>query len=579
MKSNLMISYGQYSDKGLKAQNQDSHALFIPKLAQRKLKGIAVAIADGISTSSVSQIASQTAVTRFIDDYYCTSDTWTTQTSGTRVIESINGALHALTRESEYRYNKDKGFVCTFSGIILKHKHAHLFHVGDARVYRLRDGSLDLLTKDHRSWTSSKESYLSRALGVNPNIEIDYQPIELAEGDCFILCTDGLYEFCSHAEIIHIIQHHHNDLHVAANQLAAKALEQGSDDNTTVQIIRIDQLSNEQHVSFDHDFTDLTLPPLMSCGDTIDGFLIQRQIHATSRSHVYLATDETDKQTVVIKIPSIDLRQDPTYLERFQIEEWVARRINNTHVLKAPPQRRKRNYLYSVTEYIEGTTLHQWLLDHPAPSLDTVRGIIEQIAEGLQAMHRLEILHQDLRLNNVMIDLNGTVKIIDFGGVKVAGIAEANEVSQASEMQGTALFMAPEYFVGEQISDRSDQFSLAVIAYHMLCGRFPYATNVAKARTVAAQKRLKYQSVLDDEREIPGWIDLTLRKALHPNPFKRYDVLSEFVHDLRYPNSTYLTQNRPPLIERSPVAFWRGLSTLLGVIILYLVYYIQTLTN
>jgi len=189
-----------------------------------------------------------------------------------------------------------------------------------------------------------------------------------------------------------------------------------------------------------------------------------------------------------------------------------------------------------VTEYIEGITLKQWLVDNPNPDMETVRGIIEQVAKGLQAMHRMEILHQDLKPDNVMIDTSGTVKIIDFGGVRIAGIVEAENTLEQDEMQGTALYMAPEYFVGEIISRRSDQFSLAVLTYHMLSGRFPYDTQVAKSRTVSAQKRLKYHSVLDDEREIPRWIDYTLRKALNPNPYKRYEELSEFLYDLRYPN-------------------------------------------
>ncbi len=161
--------------------------------------------------------------------------------------------------------------------------------------------------------------------------------------------------------------------------------------------------------------------------------------------------------------------------------------------------------------------------------------MIEQIANGLTAFHRLEMLHQDLRPQNVMIDASGTVKIIDFGATRVAGISEIDSPLARSELLGTMQYTAPEYFLGESGTPRSDLFSLGVIAYQMLSGRLPYDAEVPKARTRAAQRQLKYRSVLDDEREIPAWIDEVLRKATHPDPTKRYEELSEFVYELAPP--------------------------------------------
>ena len=137
-----------------------------------------------------------------------------------------------------------------------------------------------------------------------------------------------------------------------------------------------------------------------------DGFKIVREIRISSRSHVYLALDDDGRSAtpVVIKTPSVDLRNDPAYLERFLLEDWIARRIDSPHVVRACEPTRKRNYLYTVTEFIDGQTLTQWMIDNPKPKLATVRGIVEQIAKGLQAFHRLEMLHQDLRPENVMID-------------------------------------------------------------------------------------------------------------------------------------------------------------------------------
>ena len=252
------------------------------------------------------------------------------------------------------------------------------------------------------------------------------------------------------------------------------------------------------------------------------------------------------------------------------MEEWIARRINSAHVLKPCTLNRKRSYVYIVTEYIEGQTLTQWMIDNPKPDVETVRGIIEQIARGLFAFHRMEMLHQDLRPENIMIDNTGTVKIIDFGSTRVAGIVEINSPNQQQNILGTAQYTAPEYFLGEVGTPRSDMFSLGVITYQMLSGRLPYGAKVARTRTKAAQGKLNYRSVLDDERDIPIWFDEALKKSLQPNPYKRYEEISEFVFDLRHPNREFLNKTRPPLIERNPALFWKSISLILSVIIVVL---------
>ncbi len=253
------------------------------------------------------------------------------------------------------------------------------------------------------------------------------------------------------------------------------------------------------------------------------------------------------------------------------MEEWIARRIQSPHVARAFEPARKRNYLYAVTEYIDGQTLTQWMIDNPRPSLEAVRGIVEQIARGLQVFHRLEMLHQDLRPENVMIDRTGTVKIVDFGSTRVAGLVELSAPGHVELPLGTAQYTAPEYFIGESGTPRSDLFSLGVMAYQMLSGRLPYGTEVPKARTRAAQEKLNYRSVLDAKREIPAWIDDVLRKAVHPDPNKRYEELSELVHELRHPPAAYVSRTRPALMERNPVVFWKTVSLILLIIVILLV--------
>lgn len=579
LQTSLEISLGQFSDKGRKAVNQDFHGAIEADEPQLSLKGNAVALADGISTSDVSQIASETVIKTFLHDYFCTSDAWSVKTSGTKVLASINGWLHAQNQQREYRLNPEKGYICTFSGIVFKGTTAHIFHIGDSRIYRIRANALEQLTKDHRSWQSGQQSYLSRALGITAELEIDYQAVELLTGDMFLLCTDGIFEHCDTESILEHLAFHDKSLNQAAYTIGQQALANGSDDNLTVQIVKIEQLPDLSASIVQAQLDKLALPPLLKPRDEFDGYVIARELHANSRSHVYLAKDIETGEQCVLKIPSIDLRENTGYLERFLLEEWVARRITSAHVMKAKMQQRSRQYLYTVAEFIDGISLSQWLIDHPTPDLETIRNIIEQVAKGLMAMHRLEILHQDLRPENIMIDGAGTVKIIDFGGVRITGLVETKSGEQHMDIQGTALFSAPEYFVGDPVSTRSDQFSLAMIAYYMISGRFAYGTQVAKLNTRAAQRKLQYQTVLDDKRAIPAWVDFALRKALQPTPEKRYEEISEFLHDLRNPNPDFMRQARAPLIERNPLKFWKGLSFILASSVFGLLIYIEQLTR
>ena len=406
MPRELKISVGQFSDKGLKETNQDFHGVLIPDEPLLSLKGISIVLADGISTSKVSRVAAESAVKGFLTDYYCTSESWSVRTSAQRVLEATNSWLHSQTR-SQYAYDKDRGYVCTLSAIVIKSTTAHLFHIGDSRIYRLSGNTLEQLTNDHRVVISSEQSYLGRALGVNPQVEIDYQMLRLEPGDVFVLATDGIYEHLSARRIAKAVNEGGADLDAAAKGIVDQAFDAGSKDNLTVQIVRVDEVPDGAAAEVFAQPHELPLPPLLEARAVFDGYRIVRELHGSSRSHIYLAVDIETDAVVTIKIPSIDLRDDPAYLKRFMMEEWVARRIDSPHVLKPCLLQRKRNFLYVTTEYIDGQTLTQWMIDNPKPNLETVRGIVEQIAKGLRAFHRKEMLHQDIRPDNIMIDRHG----------------------------------------------------------------------------------------------------------------------------------------------------------------------------
>ncbi len=564
MSNNLSITLGHCSDKGVKPVNQDFHGALIPEGRALVSKGISLVLADGISSSSVSQEAAETAVKSFLTDYYCTSDAWRVKSAASRVISATNSWLFAQTKSSQHAHDLDRGYVCTLSAMVLKARKAHLFHVGDARIYRVSGEGLEQLTKDHRVVLSSVESYLGRALGMAEHVEIDYHSASLSVGDIFVMATDGVYEFAPDRFIATACQG--DDLNDAARKIVDEALARGSSDNCTVQILRINALPAVDAAGVLDEAESLEPAPILEPPCRFDGYDILRTLHSNSRSHIYLAKDPNTGKRFALKVPSVDLRDQRSYLRRLFLEEWIARRVASAHVLKAG-QQRTRSHLYTITEYVEGQTLRQWMRDNPQPELDEVRDIVEQIVKGLRAFHRREMLHQDLRPENVMIDRDGTVKIIDFGSASVAGVAETGVLQSDNHILGTAQYSAPEYFVGEAPTPRSDMFSLGVIAYEMLTGELPYGAKVSRAMTARAQSRLHYRSANTRKDHIPSWVDSALARATKIDPRQRYETMSEFLADLRRPNRAFVNSVKMPLIQRNPLLFWQVLSVTLGMLL------------
>ena len=565
MTSKLTISAGQCNEAGIKAKNDDACGIFAPEEPLLTNKGIAALIADGVSSSEGGREASEACVKGFLNDYFSTPDSWTVKTSGQRVLGALNRWLHG---KGQHVFGHAHGMITTLSAIVIKSATAHLFHIGDTRIYRFQNDELECLTRDHQMWSSGEKSFLSRAMGADTSVEIDYRSIPVETGDLFLLTTDGVHEFINNAEIKKLLNDNANNHDRAAKEIVSRALENGSHDNVTCQIIKIEQLPFQNEEEFYSQLTELPFPPPLEEGMIIDGYKILHEIHASSRTQVYVALDTENDEKVIIKTPSVNYEDDAEYIDRFLNEEWAGRRINRTNVLKVLEPHRRRRFLYYVTEYIEGRSLRQWINDNPEPSLSDVRNIIEQIAMGLRAFHRLEMIHQDLKPENIMIDTHGTVKIIDFGSAKIAGIQEINKPIAQDQLLGTLDFAAPEYFIGESPTNRSDIYSLGVIAYQMLTGKLPYGDPLSQ-RTI---NRVRYIPVKTYNSEVPDWVDGAIRKAAGLNPQRRYSLLSEFIHDLNHPNAALVSSESEPLLKRNPLAFWQGFSLLLAALNIYLIY-------
>ncbi len=558
MSNTLSVTVGQYSQTGRKAKNQDSYGVLAPPEPMLSTKGIVAVIADGVSSSEAGDKASKYSVEGFLNDYYSTPESWTVKTAGQKILTALNRWLYG---QGYYIYGTNKGLVTTLSILVIKSTTAYVFHVGDTRIYRLHDNELECMTQDHRLQVSEDKEYLARAMGIELHIEIDYRSFSVNEGDYFIFTTDGVHEYLNEKDIIEYIHDNSSDLNKACQLITDEAYANESPDNLTCQIVQIEKLPSPDVNAFYQKLTALPFPPPLSSGMHLDGYYILRELYASSHIQLYLALDEETQKKVILKTPSLNFEDDPAYIDLFLHEEWIGKRLTHPHVMKVYEPKQHRQFLYFVAEYIQGQTLRQWMSDNPQAPQSEMRAIIEQVASGLRAFHRMEMIHQDIKPENVMIDKHGTIKIIDFGSTKIAGLEEITTPIERINLLGTRNYTAPEYLLGYTGSIRSDLFSLGVIAYEILTGHLPYGEMGKKAQ------KLNYISACHYNPTLPVWVDCALKKAVHPNPTRRYESISEFLYDLSHPTPI-------PLRERNPVAFWRRTSIVSFIINALLLFFL-----
>lgn len=575
----LQLEYDCSCSAAGKETNEDAAGLHVPDSDYlQNYKGAAFVVADGVSNAEAGQQASQTALESFLTDYFKTPDTWSVKQSAEQVLATINLRLF---RHSHAYTSENKGHLCTFSAVVIKSHTAHIFHVGDSRVYHWRNQQLEQRTTDHTAYLSKGRTFLARALGMDGNLTLDYQSLQLEAGDKLLLCSDGLHDFVDPAEINQRLSEA-GSCKAAVAELKQLALANGCDDNISIILVQVNQLPNQDIDDFHHRLTKLPFPPAFTPGMKVDGLEVIKELFASSRSQMYLVQDEKTGQLAAMKTPSPNYEDDSSYIERFIREEWIGSRIDSPYVVRVIRQSRPRSFLYYLMEFVEGQNMEDWLSaqwqQHNQPIKPArALSLLSQVAKGIQAFHDNEAIHQDLKPGNIIIQKDPETGeeravIVDFGSVFVAGVAEIFIPIDHDSVLGTALYSDPLYLTGKNSAIQGDLYSLATIAYELFTGALPYGDKIEDCKVPSDYDKLRYISATRVNPAIPVWLDRALKKGTDFDLQQRYTTVADFMRDIRQPNPNFLKEEVKQNTKNSSLLFWQLLSGFWFITLLLVIY-------
>lgn len=566
--SALQVEVGHATTAGIKSVNEDAVNAYVPNTRHALVnKGVTVVIADGVSSAEAGREASQYAVATFIEEYCRTPDTWSVMQSGQKTLSEINLNLfkksHAFTQQ-------EKGFLCTFSGVVIKSRVLHFFHAGDSRLYRYRNGELVQLTRDHTVNLGSGSNILARAVGMDNILQIDYGKSELEENDILLLTTDGVHDFVQPSAIVSTLKSIRSPQQMC-DDLIEQSLNAKSDDNISCAITQIKNLPQESRDDFNSKLIRLPFPPDLEPGMKLDDYQIDKELFASSRSQVYLVTDLESGVQMVMKTPSINFQDDVHYIDKFIQEEWIGKRINSPYVVNIITQNRERTCLYYLMEHITGISLDKWMVNNPLPPPKKAISIVKKIAKALEAFHKTETIHQDLKPANIIVDDNMNLKVIDFGSVYVAGIAEIFIPFEYMGALGTASYSDPHYLQGKNTGIQGDIYALATITYELFTGQLPYGEEIEQCVNTHDFDKLRYISSSSFNPIIPIWFDRALEKGVNLELSKRHTRLQYFIEDVTHPNPIFL-QDDPNVKNSRGLVFWQLMSAFwVGLLVLVVI--------
>ena len=559
VEASARASVGFASKTGPRKANEDfAGAVSGAELPEPRQEVIA-AIADGIGGAKGGRVAAETAVRGFLDGFCDLPETMEVQRAGARIVSALNGWINTMGRQDP----KLAGMGCTLTALVLRGRLAHLLHVGDTRAYRLSGNRLTCLTTDHvRQDGRGRSHTLNRALGVEAEVRLDYatQPVTLH--DRFLLCSDGVHGYVTEERIADILRER-SAPEDTAGALVTAALQYGSTDNCTALVLDVVALPTAGSADVSAAILHLPVIPVPIVGETIDGFVLSALISDGRYTRLFGAQDQIEGGTVALKFPKPQIASVEAYHAAFVREAWVGARVHNPwvgRVIELPPGR--QTCLYTVMPLYQGELLETRLVRSPALGLEEGRNITVKLARAVAALHRVGIIHRDIKPDNVILESGGSLKLIDLGVVRVPGLEEF----PPENIPGTAAYMAPEMFTGEPGNEATDIYALGVTMFRAFTGEFPYGN--LDATSPPRRNRPRDFSAL--RPDLPAWLQTALARAIAVDPAQRFDDMTEFAFEMEDGPARPPTDLPRPrtLYERAPLQVWQGVAALLALALL-----------
>ncbi|GHC25510.1 bifunctional protein-serine/threonine kinase/phosphatase [Aidingimonas halophila] len=561
----LSLSVGQAYVAPDRRYHRSSMSVRIPEQPLLGCKGVSAVISDSTSRNSIAKQAGDLSVRGFLADYYSTPEHWDIKTSATRVLYALNSWCF-----SQSRHVAGGSYIASLSAMVFRGSEAHLFHMGDTLVFRLRGAEFEQLSRDHVTDLGGYR-YPSRALGMDASIDIDYIKTPLKQGDLFLFTTRAVGGTLMPSDYVQLIRQDASNLDAACERLCdeaqARAQERGYAGSAfCFQLLRVDQLPEEESDEPGKVYGDLPVPPELEAGDRLDGLEVQEVLSRTAQSRVYRVHDVHGGREMVMKAPSPELSSRNAYLEHFLLQQWVVERVNSPFVAKVMEASRPRRYLYYLMRYIDGERLSDWARRHPQASLSQRLDIARQLGKAVQALHRRDLLHQQIHPDNVLIDSHGQVVLADFSACRLREGDGHKRSRELARQLGLTEHSAPEYALDDDVGRRSDQYALASTIYWLLTGQLPYELPPHQLRGHTDLERLSYRSARIANPEVNPDLDKALRRALDPQRALRFRRLSEFLVTLREPKEE-ARRRTSPRVFREPANFWQGIAGILLVLL------------
>ena len=260
-------------------------------------------------------------------------------------------------------------------------------------------------------------------------------------------------------------------------------------------------------------------------------FQITDLVSRSGMASIFKATDLQTNKTVAVKVPLMQYESDPAFFSRFEREEEIGKSLQHPYILHIiPVEDKSRPYI--AMEFLEGQTLGQLLRSvKPLPEHDAIT-IASRLADALDYMHRrrMNVIHRDLKPDNIMLCNDGTLRIMDFGIAKVTGLRRITFAGFSPTM-GTPDYMAPEQVKGQRGDERTDIYSLGAILYEMITGKPPFegdsAYVIMNARLVSDPIAVRKINAKASPQ-----IEEIILHAMARNPSERYDSAAEMKQEL-----------------------------------------------